>query len=87
LPCDAKRFASVLPDGDFVQTATTTPNKFKLSVAGTLHPAAKKGPKLEQVNKSLGAPDALGRPLATAERRLPLTAVKGAGFNRARRGE
>jgi hypothetical protein len=35
--------------------AATTPNKFKLSVAGTLHPAARKGPKLEQVNKSFVA--------------------------------
>jgi hypothetical protein len=52
--CDARRFASVLPDRDFVQMAETTPIKFKSSVAGTLHPAAGKGPKLEQVNKSFG---------------------------------
>ncbi|QWG18997.1 hypothetical protein KMZ68_03700 [Bradyrhizobium sediminis] len=59
--------------------AGTAPNKFKLSVAGALHPAAENGPKLEQVNKSLLA--------ATASHvRLPLTAVKGAGFYRARLG-
>jgi hypothetical protein len=84
--CDAKRFTSVLPDRDFVQMADTPPNKFKLSVAGTLHPAARKGPKLEQVNKSFARHDASTLPGAAAGGRLPLTAVKGAGFNRARRG-
>jgi hypothetical protein len=77
---DARRFASVLPDRDFVQMAGTAPNKFKSSVAGALHPAAGKGPKLEHVNKSLRTP-------AAWRGRLPLTAVKGAGFYRAKRGE
>jgi hypothetical protein len=89
--CDAKRFASVLPDRDFVQMAETPPNKFKLSVAGALHPGREKGPKLEQVNESFARADALwtrlGQTLAAAGVRLPLTAPKGAGFNRARWGE
>jgi hypothetical protein len=45
---DTRRFASVLPDRDFVQMPGVAQNKFKLSVARALHlPAGR--PKLEHV--------------------------------------
>jgi hypothetical protein len=43
-----KTVASVLRDRDFVHTQRDVQNKFKLSVAGRLHFASLKGPKLEQ---------------------------------------
>jgi hypothetical protein len=61
-----KAYRSVLPDRDFVQMAKTTPIKFKSSVADTLHPAAGKGPKLEQVNESFGALTVTGRRTAVS---------------------
>jgi hypothetical protein len=39
---DARRFASVLPDDDFVQMAATASNKFKSSVADALHLTAER---------------------------------------------
>ena len=74
-------FASVVARPDFVQAATAAQNKFKLSVAGALHPAARKGPKLEQVN------DSHGGAAATGKRHLPLTALNDAVLNRNGLGE
>jgi hypothetical protein len=42
---DARRFASVLPDRDFVQMPGVAQNKFKLSVARGLHLTGEKVPK------------------------------------------
>jgi hypothetical protein len=48
----------VLPDREFVQMAGTTSNKFKLSVAGALHPAAKMVPNWNTLTNLSGRFDA-----------------------------
>jgi hypothetical protein len=62
--CDARRIASVLPDHGFVQMAETPPNKFKLSVAGTLHLGSKKVPNWNKLTNPFACRDALRRPQA-----------------------
>jgi hypothetical protein len=70
---DARLVASVLPDRDFVQMPEVTQNKFKLSVACRLHPAAERS-QTGTTCRLCGA----GTP---GSGHLPLTADNGAGFN------
>jgi hypothetical protein len=69
---DARRFASLLPDRDFVQMPGVLQNKFKSSVACGLHLPAD-SPKLEHL-----ATFRRWQPLPTGP--LPLTSVNTAGF-------
>jgi hypothetical protein len=46
-------FISVLRDSNFVQTREAVQNKFKLSVATTLHPPAQKVPNWNKITRRL----------------------------------
>jgi len=52
---DARRFASVLPDRDFVQMAGVAQNKFKSSVAVALHLGSQKVPNWNKLTSPYGA--------------------------------
>jgi len=71
---DARLAASVLPDRGFVQMPGVAQNKFKWSVAGTLHPERRKVPKWNKLTIPR-------RRRGRSTGHLPLTADNAAGFN------